>query len=34
MLVLLSVDPYFQTLIIGTVIIVAVSIDQIRKSRS
>ena len=33
-LVLLSVDSYFQTLIIGTVIIVAVSIDQIRKSRS
>ncbi len=33
MLVLLSVDSYFQTLIIGTVIIVAVSIDQIRKSR-
>ena len=32
-LVLLSVDSYFQTLIIGTVIIVAVSIDQIRKSR-
>ena len=33
-LVLLSVDSYFQTLIIGAVIIVAVSIDQIRKSRS
>ena len=33
-LVLLKVDSYFQTLIIGTVIIVAVSIDQIRKSRS
>ena len=32
-LVLLSVDSYFQTLIIGTVIIVFVSIDQIRKSR-
>lgn len=32
-LVLLSVDSYYQTLIIGTVIIVAVSIDQIRKSR-
>ena len=32
-LVLLSVDSYFQTLIIGTVIIVAVSIDQIRKSK-
>ena len=33
-LVLLKVDSYFQTLIIGSVIIVAVSIDQIRKSRS
>ena len=33
-LVLLKVDSYFQTLIIGTVIIVAVSIDQIRKSRA
>ena len=33
-LVLLSVDSYFQTLIIGTVIIVAVSIDQIRKSKT
>ena len=33
-LVLLSVDSYFQTLIIGTVIIVAVSIDQIRKSKA
>ncbi|MBQ3574273.1 MAG: ribose ABC transporter permease, partial [Clostridia bacterium] len=33
-LVLLSVDSYFQTLIIGSVIIVAVSIDQIRKSRA
>ena len=33
-LVLLKVDSYFQTLIIGTVIIVAVSIDQIRKSKS
>ena len=32
-LVLLSVDSYFQTLIIGTVIIVAVSIDQVRKSK-
>lgn len=32
-LVLLSVDSYFQTLIIGTVIIVFVSIDQIRKSK-
>lgn len=32
-LVLLSVDSYFQTLIIGTVIIIAVSIDQIRKSK-
>lgn len=33
-LVLLSVDSYFQTLIIGAVIIVAVSIDQIRKSKT
>lgn len=33
-LVLLSVDSYFQTLIIGTVIIVAVSIDQVRKSKA
>ena len=33
-LVLLKVDSYFQTLIIGSVIIVAVSIDQIRKSKS
>ena len=33
-LVLLSVDSYFQTLIIGTVIIVFVSIDQIRKSKA
>ena len=33
-LVLLKVDSYFQTLIIGSVIIVAVSIDQLRKSRS
>lgn len=33
-LVLLSVDSYFQTLIIGSVIIVAVSIDQIRKSKT
>ncbi|MBQ8508098.1 MAG: ABC transporter permease [Clostridia bacterium] len=33
-LVLLSVDSYFQTLIIGSVIIVAVSIDQIRKSKA
>ena len=33
-LVLLSVDSYFQTLIIGAVIIVAVSIDQIRKSKA
>ena len=33
-LVLLKVDSYFQTLIIGAVIIVAVSIDQIRKSKS
>ena len=33
-LVLLSVDSYFQTLIIGTVIIVAVSIDQIRKAKA
>lgn len=32
-LVLLSVDSYFQTLIIGSVIIVFVSIDQIRKSK-
>ena len=32
-LVLLSVDSYFQTLIIGVVIIVAVSIDQIRKGK-
>ena len=32
--VLLKVDSYFQTLIIGAVIIVAVSIDQIRKSKS
>ena len=33
-LVLLSVEAYFQTLIIGSVIIVAVSIDQIRKSKA
>ena len=33
-LVLLKVDSYFQTLIIGSVIIVAVSIDQLRKSRA
>ena len=33
-LVLLSVDSYFQTMIIGTVIIVFVSIDQIRKSKA
>ena len=32
-LVLLKVDSYFQTLIIGSVIIVAVSIDQLRKSK-
>ena len=33
-LVMLSVDSYYQTLIIGTVIIIAVSIDQIRKSKT
>ena len=32
-LVLLSVDSYWQTLIIGCVIILAVTIDQLRKSR-
>ncbi|MEG0987087.1 MAG: ABC transporter permease, partial [Clostridia bacterium] len=33
-LVLLSVQSYWQTPIIGLVIIVAVSIDQLRKARS
>ena len=32
-LVLLAVDSYWQTLIIGCVIILAVTIDQLRKGR-
>jgi ribose transport system permease protein len=32
-LVLLSVDSYWQTLVMGVVIIFAVTIDQLRKAR-